>query len=363
MKIVNLETQMLRASVETALINKTKTRAYMEIVLVTITTDEGITGHGYTYTDGFGGYAIKAMLDTDIKSLILGRDPMDVKAIVADVLWEIRQAGFAGVTVLAVAGMDLALWDIYSQAVGLPIGKIFGAYRDRVPMYASVAGWIGLPIEEMVERARELVIDKHMLGIKIQVGRGPVERDALRLQKLREALGPDAKLFVDANTILDVPTAIRLGKRIQEYDVFWLEEPIPLRDADGHRLIAEHIDIPLATGENFFGIHDCDEFIRRRLVSYLQADVIRIGGLTEWMRVAAMADAHGVKMSPHFVMEMTTEVQCCVQNSLFVEYIPWFQKFFKDPIRTEDGFAYARKKSGLGLEFEPSMIERHRIDA
>ncbi len=362
MKITDVKTRLLHTPVETALLNKTKSRAYMEIILVTVETDEGITGHGYTYTDGFGGTAIKTLLDTDIRTLILGRDPMDVKAIVADVLWEIRQAGFAGITVLGVAGMDLALWDIYSKAAGLPIGKILGQYRDKVPMYASVAGWIGLPVEEMVERARELVAGKGMLGIKIQVGRGPLERDAMRLEKLREALGRDAKLFIDANTILDVPTAIRLGKRLQEYDIFWLEEPISIRDPDGHGLISRHMDIPLATGENFFGIHDCDEYIRRRLVSYMQADVIRVGGITEWMRIAALADAFHIKMSPHFVMELTTEVQCCVQNALFVEYIPWFQKFFVDPIRTENGFACARQKPGLGLEFKESVIEQYAID-
>lgn len=362
MKIINLTARLLNAPVETALINKTKSRAYMEIVLVTIKTDEGITGHGYTYTDGFGGRAIKTLLETDIRTLILGKDPMDVKAIVADVLWEIRQAGFAGITVLGVAGMDLALWDIYSKAAGLPIGKILGRYRDKVPMYASVAGWIGLPVEEMVDRAKELVTEKNMLGIKIQVGRGPLERDAMRLGKLRDALGPGARLFIDANTILDVPTAIRLGKRLQEYDIFWLEEPISLRDPDGHELLSRHIDIPLATGENFFGIHDCDEYIRRNLVSYMQADVIRVGGITEWMRIAALADAFHIKMSPHFVMELTTEVQCCVQNSLFVEYIPWFQKFFEEPIHLENGFAYARQKPGLGLEFKEDVIAQYSVD-
>ncbi|MDL2205909.1 mandelate racemase/muconate lactonizing enzyme family protein [Eubacteriales bacterium OttesenSCG-928-N13] len=362
MKITDIKTRLLHTPVESALLNKTKSRAFMEIILLEIQTDEGITGHGYTYTDGFGGPAIKTLLDTDIRALIVGRDPMDVKAMVAYVLWELRQAGFAGITVLGTAAMDLALWDIYSQAVHLPIGKILGQYRDKVPMYASVAGWIGLPMEEMVARARELVVDQGMLGIKIQVGRAPIEIDQKRLSMLRDALGAEAKLFVDANTILDVPTAIRLGKAIQDYDIFWLEEPIPLRDTDGHAQISQHIDIPLATGENFFGIRDCDEYIRRRLVSYMQADVIRVGGITEWMRIAALADAHGMRMSPHFVMEMTTEVQCCVQNSLFVEYIPWFQQYFVDPIHTEGGFAYARQKPGLGLAFKESVIAQYAVD-
>lgn len=361
MKITDIRTKLLHTPVETALINQTKSRAYMEIVLVEIETDEGLTGYGYTYTDGFGGHAIKTLIDTDIRALLMGRDPTEVKALSAFLLWELRQAGFAGITVLGAAGIDLALWDIYSKAVGQPICGILGKYRDRVPMYASVAGWIGLPVEEMVERARELVAEKKMLGVKIQVGRAGLETDALRLEKLRLALGSDAKLFIDANTILDVPAAIRLGKRLQEYDVFWLEEPISLRDPQGHRAIAEQIGIPLATGENFLGIHDCDEYIRDRLVSYIQADVIRVGGITEWMRVAAYCDAQGIRISPHFVMEVTAQVQCCVPNALFVEYIPWFQRFFEEPVRTEDGFALARTEPGLGLKFTQSAIDRYEV--
>lgn len=362
MKITNIRTKLLHTPVENALINQTKSRAYMEIVLVEIETDAGLTGYGYSYTDGFGGHAIKKLIDTDIRALIIGKDPTNVKAISAFLLWELRQAGSAGITVLGVAGIDLALWDILSKAFGRPVCDILGKYREKVPMYASVAGWIGLPVEEMVARAKELVIDKKMCGIKIQVGRAALETDAMRLEKLRLALGKEAKLFIDANTILDVSTAIRLGKRLQEYDIFWLEEPLSLRDPKGHRILSEQIDIPLATGENFFGIHDCDEYIRERLVRYIQSDVIRVGGITEWMRIASYCDAQGIRVSPHFVMEVTAQVQCCVPNALFVEYIPWFQRFFENPIHTEDGFAFARTQPGLGLKFTQSAIDQYEVE-
>lgn len=362
MKITDVRTQLLRVPVETALVNKTKSQPFMEVVLVTVETDEGVTGHGYSYTDGFGGHAIKATLDHDIRALLLGKDPCEVRALSKFLLWELRQAGFAGVTVLAVAGIDLALWDILSLSTGLPIVKLLGQYRDRIPMYASVAGWNGLPVEEMVERAKELVVGQKMLGVKIQVGRGTLEQDARRLRMLREALGSEAKLFIDANTILDLPAAVRMGERLAEYDVFWMEEPLPLRETENHQLLSRRISIPLATGENFLGIHDCDEFIDRHLVSYIQADVIRVGGISEWMRVASFCDAKGIEISPHFLMEITTHVQCCVPNSLFVEYIPWFQKLFKEPLRTQDGYAFPRDVPGLGLAFREDVIEKDRID-
>lgn len=153
-----------------------------------------------------------------------------------------------------------------------------------------------------------------------------------------------------------------MADRLKEFDIFWLEEPLPLRDTTGHGLLSRQISIPLATGENFFGIRDCDEYIRDRLVSYMQADVIRVGGITEWIRIASYCDAQGMKISPHFVMEVTTHVQCCVPNSLFVEYIPWFQKLFAEPIRTEHGCALPRTVPGLGLRFTEEAIARYAID-
>lgn len=361
MKITDLCTNYMRIPVETALVNKTKSRAFMEVITLKIITDEGLVGYGYSYTDGFGGRAIQTVIETDIRDLIIGKDPMCVKELSRFCLWELRQAGSSGVTVLGVAAMDLALWDIYSQAVGLPISTIWGAYRDRVPMYASVAGWATLPPEEMAARAKELY-DMGMTGIKLQVGRTTPDGDARRIEILRETLGKEAKIFIDANTILGLPQAIKLAKRLEEYDIFWFEEPIPLLDKEGHKLLGQHTTIPLAVGENFYGYGECHDFITDRLVSYMQTDVIRIGGPTEWMRVAALADSYNVRMSPHFVMEVTTEVQCCVQNSLFVEYIPWFQAYFKDPIRTENGFAYARTKPGLGLEFDEAAVKAFTVE-
>ena len=362
MKITKLCTTYLRIPVETALVNITKSRAFMEVILLKVETDQCITGYGYTYTDGFGGRAIQTMLETDIQELVIGYDPTNIKAVVRRVLWELRQAGFAGITVLATAALDFALWDIFSKYTSLPIGKLLGAYRDSIPMYASIAGWIGLPREEMVARAKELIQEKGLVGIKIQVGRGTADQDEARIKALREELGDNVKLFIDANTILDIPSAVKLGKRLTPYDIFWMEEPISIRDLEGHAILSSQIDIPLASGENFYGIQDSDEYIKRRLVAYLQADVIRVGGITEWIRIAALADAHGIKMSPHFVMEVTVEVQCAIQNSLFVEYIPWFQSYFKDPVRVENGHIYARQSPGLGLEFDEDAIRKYRID-
>lgn len=361
MKIIDVWTKLLNIPVEKALLNQTKSRAYMEVILVQILTDEGVDGYGYAYTDGFGGRAVKTLIDTDIKTLLLGKNPLEVKKLSAYLLWELRQAGFSGITVLGAAGIDLALWDICSKASKLPFCSLLGQYRDRIPMYASVAGWSGLAPEEMVERAGELVEEKKMAGIKIQVGRESPEKDAKRVAALRRSLGDEIKLFIDANTILDVEGAVKLAKRLEEYDIFWFEEPVSLRNPMGHKRISERTVIPLATGENFFGIQETDEYIRGNLVSYIQADVIRIGGITEWLRVAANCDAQGIKVSPHFVMEVAALVQCCVPNSLFVEYIPWFQQHFIDPIETKDGYALARTEPGLGLQFKEETIEKYSV--
>ena len=360
MRITNLQTTLLEVPLEKALLNVTKTRATLEIILLRVETDEGGVGHGYTYTDGYGGRAITALLDTDVLDLVRGRDPRDVKALSAQVLWEIRHAGIGGITSLAVAALDLALWDVFTQSVGLPLTKLLGAYADRIPMYASIAGWSGLPIPQQVARAEELVA-KGISGIKVQIARAPLETDVLRLQSLRKALGPAPRLFVDANTVMSVPQAITLGRAIQDFDIFWMEEPIAVRDLDGYREISRHVSIPLATGEQLFCPRDCDEYIKRRLVSYMQADVLRVGGICEWLRIAGLADGCSVKMSPHFVMEVHTQLLCTIPNAQFVEYIPWLQAYFKEPTVVESGYAVARQKPGLGLEFDETAIEKFRV--
>ena len=194
MKITDLCTNYMRIPVETALVNKTKSRAFMEVITLKIVTDEGLVGYGYSYTDGFGGRAIQTVIETDIRDLIIGKAPMRDKERSRFCLWELRQAGSSGVTVLGVAAMDLALWDIYSQAVGLPISTIWGAYRDRVPMYASVAGWATLPPEEMAARAKELY-DMGMTGIKLQVGRTTLMGMPGGSDPPGE-LGKEAKIFI-----------------------------------------------------------------------------------------------------------------------------------------------------------------------
>jgi L-alanine-DL-glutamate epimerase-like enolase superfamily enzyme len=360
MRISNLKTTALEIPLEKALLNVTKTRATLQIILLQVETDAGLVGHGYTYTDGYGGPAIKVLLETDVLDLVRGRDPRDVKALSGYVLWEIRHAGIGGITSLAVAALDLALWDVFTQTVELPLSKLLGAYTDRIPMYASIAGWSGLPIEQQVARAEELVA-KGISGIKVQIARAPLETDVLRLQTLRKALGPTPRLFVDANTVMSVPQAITLGRAIQGYDIFWMEEPIAVRDLEGYREISRHVAIPLATGEHLFCPRDCDEYIRRRLVSYMQADVLRVGGICEWLRIAGLADGCNVKMSPHFVMEVHTQLLCTIPNAQFVEYIPWLQAYFKEPTMVENGYAVSRQKPGLGLEFDQAAIEKFRV--
>lgn len=361
MRISSLKSTLLRVPLESAVLNVTKTRAYLEIVLLRVETDDGLIGHGYTYTDGYGGRAVARILETDVLELARGRNPCDVKAITAGVLWEMRQAGIGGVTSLAVAALDLALWDLFSQAANLPLIQLLGAYTDRIPMYASIAGWSGLPIEQQVERAQAL-ISQGLAGIKVQIARAPLETDILRLKSLRTALGPGPRLFVDANMVMSVPQAIALGRAIQEYDIFWMEEPIAIRDLDGYRDIAAHVAIPLATGEHLFCPRDCDEYLKHRLVSYLQADVLRVGGICEWLRIASFADGCNVRMSPHFVMEVHTQLLCTIPNRQFVEYIPWLQAYFKEPIALERGHAIARQKPGLGLEFDAAAAAKFRAE-
>ena len=360
MKITGVKSAILQVPIHMSKEDVSLSRTDIQVTLVAVETDEGIIGHGYTYSDGYGGPAIKALLDLEIGELALGGNPLDVKSLVAKLYWEFRKIGRGGITSLAVAGFEIALWDIISKAANKPLVEILGGYRECVPVYSSAAAHRSLPVEEHIERIQGF-IEKGFVGVKIKVARQNPKDDIERVRRIREAIGPDIKLMVDANSMWDVTQAITVGRRLAEFDVFWLEEPLPDYDYEGYAKVAGALQTPIATGEKLFSYHESAEYLKRGFVSFMQTDVCRVGGITEWLRVASLADTVSIKMVPHFVTELHTQLLCTIPNALYAEYLAFFSTYLKEPLVLKNGFAYARKEPGLGLEFDEKAIEKYRL--
>ena len=359
MKITKVESKVIQIPIGMTTEDVSISRTDIQVTIVTIFTDEGIIGTGYTYSDGYGGHSIKALIDRDIAELTIGLDPNDVKSIVTKLYWEFRKIG-RGVTSLAIAGFEIALYDILSKACNKPLIEMFGSYRDKVKVYSSASAHRSLPVEEHIERICEL-IERGYVGIKIKVARQDPKADVERVRKIREAIGYDIKLMVDANSMLSLAEAINLGKQLEPYDIFWFEEPLPDYSYDGYIRVANALNIPIAAGEKLFSFSESSEYLRRGFLTFIQTDVCRIGGINEWVKVANYAENFSIKMVPHFVSELHTQLLCTIPNALWAEDLSFFSKYLQEPLTLCDGYAYSRTKPGLGLEFEDTALKMYSV--
>ncbi|MES2712779.1 MAG: mandelate racemase/muconate lactonizing enzyme family protein, partial [Pseudomonadota bacterium] len=266
--------------------------------IVEILTDEGITGWGECY----GPAAVnKTIIETQYRNRVIGRDPFDVEVVWEDLYNRIKDYGLTGMTIAALSGIDIALWDIIGRAVNKPIHKLIGgAHRTEVTAYATGLYFIDMDrlVEEAVEEA-EKYVEQGFQAIKMKIGLGDPKLDLRRVAAVREAIGPDVKLAVDANHCFTVPQAIRLGRAMEPLDLLWFEEPISPEDHDGYVEVTRALDMAVAGGENDFTRWGFRDVIARKAMDIVQPDVCAAGGISECRKIAAMASAHGVECVPH----------------------------------------------------------------
>ncbi len=266
--------------------------------IVEITTDEGITGWGECY----GPAAVnKAIIETQYRPRVVGRDPFDVEVVWEDLYNRIKDYGATGFAITAISGIDIALWDVIGRAVNKPIHKLIGgAHRTELTAYATGLYFIDMDrlVEEAVEEAEEYA-SQGFRAIKMKIGLGDPKLDLARIAAVRKAIGPDIRLAVDANHCFTVPQAIRLGRAMEPLDILWFEEPISPEDRDGYVEITRALDMAVAGGENEFTRWGFRDTIARKAMDIVQPDVCAAGGISECRKIAAMASAHGVECVPH----------------------------------------------------------------
>ena len=345
--------------------------------LVELETDEGITGWGECY----GPSAVaKAFIDTQLAPQVVGRDPFDVEVVWEHLYNRIKDYGQTGMAIAAISGIDIALWDVIGKACGKPVHKLIGgAFRDEVQAYATGLYFTDMDrvVEEAVEEA-ERFVGEGFRAIKMKIGLGSARRDFERVKAVREAIGPDIALMVDANHCFSVPDAIRLGRRLEELDIAWFEEPISPEDVDGYVQVTNALDMAVAGGENDFTRWGFRDKIVRKAMDVVQPDVCAAGGLTECKKIAAMATAHGVECVPHawgsavglaatiqFLAAIPDQPPCLVPKPPLLEFEqeenPFRDHLAKTPIRQRDGIVAVPEGPGLGIEIDRTVIDTYRV--
>jgi L-alanine-DL-glutamate epimerase-like enolase superfamily enzyme len=333
-----------------------------ETPILTVHDSDGASGTGYTYTIGTGGPSVMALLEHTLAPALIGRDPDRIEQIWRDLLFLTHATSVGAITSLALAAIDTALWDLRCRKSGLPLWKAAGGSRDRIPLYTTEGGWLHLPAEKLVEDALE-VQAQGFRGSKVKIGREHLSEDDARLGALRDAVGDAYEIMTDANQGFSLSEAIRRARMLERHGIAWFEEPLPADDVLGHVELARRTSVPIAVGESMYSISQFKDYLQAGAASIVQVDVARIGGITPWLKVAHMAEAHNVTVCPHFLMELHLSLVCAVPNAKWLEYIPQLDLVTEHGIAIEGGTALAPRTPGLGIAWDRDEIDRISVAA
>jgi L-alanine-DL-glutamate epimerase-like enolase superfamily enzyme len=330
-----------------------------ETPIVRIHADDGASGAGYCYTIGTGGRAVVSLLAEHLAPQLIGQDPAEIEAIWRRLFFHTHATAVGAITSLALCAIDTALWDMRCRRAGRPLHIEAGGAQSSVPLYDTEGGWLQLETAALVENALAAKA-RGFGGFKPKVGRAPHE-DVARLAAVRAAVGADFEIMVDANQAFQVDEAIRRARLYEPLDLAWFEEPLPAEDLGGHIRLAAHTTLPVAVGESIYSLSHFREYLQRGACSVVQVDVARIGGITPWLKVAHLAEAFNMPVSPHFLMELHVGLTAAIPNGRWVEHIRQLDRITTAAMRIEGGRAIPSAEPGLGIAWDWEAIGRMRL--
>lgn len=325
-----------------------------ETIFVVLTDADGASGMGYSYTIGDGGYSVLELLRRTLLPKLLGREAEMIEAIWRDLLFTSHATAVGPIMSLAQAAIDTALWDLRGIRAKLPLHVLAGGAKSSVPMYSTEGGWLHLEPAALVEDALAMREDGFR-GSKIKIGKPSVAGDAARLEAVRAALGDDYEIMTDANQSMTQPEAARRLSLLERLNIAWFEEPLPADDIAGHARLTRQSRVPIAVGESMYSPGQFADYIAAGACGIIQADVARIGGITPWLKVAHMAEAHNLTICPHFLMEIHVSLVCAVPNAPWLEYIPQLDDIAA-PMARKGGIAHAPTTPGLGIDWDHEAL-------
>ncbi|WP_293784058.1 mandelate racemase/muconate lactonizing enzyme family protein [uncultured Aeromicrobium sp.] len=318
------------------------------VFLVTeVRTREGHEGIGFSYSKRAGGPGQYAHA-REIAPVLIGEDPNDIAKLWTKLTWAGASVGRSGLATQAIASIDVALWDLKAKRAGLPLAKLIGAQRDSVRTYNTSGGFLHTPIEQVKENAARS-LEAGIGAIKLKVGQPDWREDLRRVESVREFLDPDVPLMVDANQQWDRATAQRMGRVFEEFGLVWIEEPLDAYDVEGHAQLARSLDTPIATGEMLSSVAEHLQLIEAGAADVVQPDAPRIGGITQFLKLATIAESRQLWLAPHFAMEIHLHLAATYGLEPWVEHFDWLDPLFEERLETRDGRMWLSDRPGLGF--------------
>lgn len=331
-----------------------------ETPIVRISDSDGAQGIGYSYTIGQGGPAIMSLLKETLAPQLIGQDADQIDRIWRSLMFSTHATAVGAITSLALAAIDTALWDLRCKRAALPLYKMAGGSKERVPMYTTEGGWLHIDTQALVKDALQAQ-SLGFAGAKIKIGRPHLSEDRARLKAVRDAVGDSFEIMVDANQSFSRAEATRRARVLEEFDIAWFEEPLPADDVMEHVRLAASTSVPIAVGESMYSISQFKDYLALGGASIVQVDVARIGGITPWLKVAHMAEAFNVPVCPHFLMELHVSLVCAIPNAPWLEYIPQLDDITLSGMRMVDGNAMPSNQPGLGIDWDWDELNRRSI--
>ncbi|MGH2686316.1 MAG: mandelate racemase/muconate lactonizing enzyme family protein [Actinomycetota bacterium] len=364
MKIESVESFVLHVPIPRFVADSFNTAITWGLPGVLVRTDDGITGTGYTSTLNHGDEAIKEVIDRLYIPKLIGEDPLNHQRLWRELYWsDAHWVGRLGITQMALAAIDLALWDIKAKTFGVPLWKLVGGDKDgKVLSYNTDGGWLNFDVDRLIDEMKGIV-DQGWRMVKMKIGLEDKREDLRRVAAVRKALGDDIDLAIDVNQRWDTTTAVAWAHRFEEFDIRWLEEPLDPDDVWGHEQLARATSIPIALGEHVYSRTTFRDYIERGIIGYVQADVTRLAGITEWLAVAEIALAHHVPVIPHHadMMRVHQHLGTGHPASPMIECIPWLQEIFEEPADIRDGWFHVPDTPGASTTFDEAKFKEFRV--
>ena len=359
MKVRAIRVRAVSAPIKRPLTTSVGTVSSAALLLIDLQTDEGVTGRSYLFGVGKHNLAPIAKLVEAMAEMVKGDElsPFDLERKLRA---KYALLGVHNIVLFAIAGIDAAAWDAWAQALGQPLVRLLGATPRPIPAYNS-NGLGLLPLKELPKAATDL-LKGGFRAVKLRLGRPEARDDLEALRTVRKAIGPQVKLMVDFNQGLSVAEAIRRGHMIDdEGGVEWIEEPVRADDFAGCSSVRKEIRTPIQIGENFMGPEQMAQALAAGASDYVMPDLQRIGGVTGWMRAAALAQAAGLEMSSHLFPEASCHLLAATPTCHWLEYVDWADAVLQDPLQVKDGFARVADRPGTGIAWDEKSVKKHLL--
>jgi L-alanine-DL-glutamate epimerase-like enolase superfamily enzyme len=330
-------------------------------VLSRVFTSDGVQGIGFAVSNRATLVRPLAQVAQELGQLLVGMNVMEIAAAHARLERAGGWVGPGGMLSMAISTLDVALWDAMGKTLGQPLYRLLGGHRDRVRAYASDALWYSMPLDDLAQSASHHVSQGYNI-VKLRLGHEARPKgEVARVQAIREAVGPDVQIMVDATESWNVAQAVATGRALQEAGIVWLEDPVSHQNLAGLAHLSQVLDIPIAAGEHLYGLDSFQKTFEARAVDIAIIDLARVGGITPWMKVAATAEARGIPVAGHVIPEVHVHLLAAAPNGYLVEYMPRSEPIFKTRLTLENGHLVAPQAPGLGVELDEAACEKYRV--